>query len=1808
MDNLEAEHEYQDAKRLLDEAEQLLVERQLDQAAARFQALAKSPWPELRERAEKGLHAVQEEIQSFEDTTREARNQSDPRAAAETWRRAHTIWPSERNIAGNLAKALVRAGEAALSAGDTAAAATDFKQVLEIKPGDKPGLAGQKKLAELEAISASIAQARAELGQRQALDIAADDRLRAQLAEQLRATAAYPTWQQEITAFLAEIDQQQEQWGALALADQQAAALAAGGDWVAALQVHAATIAVLGEPLPALAQTRHIAWQAAWDVCTTTQQAVARLLEQARAAYGDARSEGDFTRVAAQLARIDQELATAQAQLQTLGIPLPSQLQSLGDAATKLRRRTEAAAEALDTPSILQGLSSIRGAIQILGTDPTFQWIEADLASRRGQLVPDLLLQAQAAEDQEAISDAHDFLRQAREIDPQHPGLAERLDQIERRRRFEEAVRRAEIDADVSGSSVTATRSALRRALEVFLLPDYAIPEPTRATVRELLALADREAGEALSKDEQWLHARELREQFLSRAGWADRRAAQIAEQWLLVAREAALRGAIASLAQLGDLLGSYRTAFEYRRIFQNEESSDLLERAQSNLRQRLVSQAEVLLSRAGSALNVGGYDATLDNLNRLEQEYYAPIEREFPYLLTTLDENKEISEARDDKAQALRREAEELRQRAEAIKQARETAERFFLANEFAQAEQILQGMPRDRRLAELNKSVDLLAERIVLARRQHARTQLDDRLILARIALNTEASVQQLDTLVAELEQTSRRLDWAALTEADRAELQGMIDKIGAARTSLTTVQGLEADARRALQGGDDEAALLALQRACAATLDASKRIRLETEIVSIEGRVLRQRQQQSAIDEGRRLLDQGKWAEAQQHFMRAHLAGANVDFLLRTARAGELFQHARSVWEQHSAIESVESEIDFALELVVDNPEAVMIAADIRYYHKQIKQRIDLSRNEIRQARLALARTDLAAAEVHIHNVLSWDSHHPQALELQAEQQRRATAHTQATQFGGLVDRAEQERKRGNDRAAVAFAKQALDLRPDDPIAANLHTTLTRENEANELLRQARTQIYGGKFPEAQRLIQAAEIQAGTPLLAEVKRQLEDLEGAYRANTTYPIRDLLRDERFPEALRRCREALKFVQSDLLRADLNDLAATIAERWAAQALGQAQHRARSAGEEQIFLDIAADLGKLANELAGFSEVEQIERQIRQIMIGRLAFRLDRVDRFLLQRARASGVSTTPLAPPEQAEAANTGLLSLAEARDLTKQTLLEATDMGLEQMCLRARDQIEAINERERFEQAEEAKQLFNRASSRPNEDLASEDIAKARSLLETQQRDHTTVGLLDQIDTSQRTLQETREAIASAERSLSQGHLVEARRQLRRPKEVFASLEPRYRQLEALIELLLGAEQLEAKHDWPNAFAAYSQATQQDLSLEWAQKRLDRCRQQLTDQVQAEIGRALRLAPPDPARALSLLNQADTAGWLQAGTGTQPSSLRNWITSRQRVADAIALLDSQPPDPDRALDLLNEARQLYADPASDDQLEQWRRLAQVFQFQRSGDLVAAQRAFDQIRPPVAELAIVQVAQRSIRQQMLGKQREALQRALATWDYVAAGQALEQCLALAPNDAEIQRAAIRQQQLAARAPELRQAMEAGWRTLEQSTQPSSGELPQNRCQLARQQFERAGRLDDQFTEADQWRSFAQTLERGLADLDRYGSAAHWFELAQRALTTTAHDPRPVLLGNHERQRIRRSQATETAARLATAARAIEQLLEELGELERLQAAGSLSSEQIERANAIFPAIARQSEQLDALSRRPIIAAVESM
>src|SRR5262249_17325502 len=145
----------------------------------------------------------------------------------------------------------------------------------------------------------------------------------------------------------------------------------------------------------------------------------------------------------------------------------------------------------------------------------------------------------------------------------------------------------------------------------------------------------------------------------------------------------------------------------------------------------------------------------------------------EFAFLLNTLDENGEISRSREE-AQQLRREADDLRQQAEAIKRLRDEAERAYIAGQFGEAEQLLGAIEHNAKLKDLRQLVEALGIRIAGARERQARSQLDELLTQARIALRTDAVVATLDALIASLEQARQRLDWAALNNADRGELQ--------------------------------------------------------------------------------------------------------------------------------------------------------------------------------------------------------------------------------------------------------------------------------------------------------------------------------------------------------------------------------------------------------------------------------------------------------------------------------------------------------------------------------------------------------------------------------------------------------------------------------------------------------------------------------------------------------------------------------------------------------------------------------------------------------------------------------------------------------------------------------------------------------------------------------------------------------------------------------------------------------------------------------------------------------------------------
>lgn len=1816
-------------EQLLIKGQRLLAQRVLDKAAECFRAASEASSPDIRRRAEEELKQVLDAIQAFEDDVRQARQTTDARAAADAWQCAHDRWPTERSATSGLTNALTRAGMAVLGEGDAGLARNYFERALQLKPKDPKASDGIKLLARAEQIKDSIDRTRDEidkLTQRGVPKDGDDLGLREQLTQLASEAAELPALQRELAALVDDLDQRQEYGRAIAIADEQAAQLATAGDWDGAVGVHADALATLGDPPPALAVRRHTAWKAAREASTTAARDGAQLIEAAQEVYAAGRAAADFNEVLAKIALIDQLIDATARRLQIVGVARPSELQLLSNQASTLRRRAEAAALAYDYDAVTtqQGLSSINAALRTLGEDATLRRIETELSAQRSEQVPGLLAQAQQAEELDAIDDALDYLRQAREIDPNNPDLGERLEQINRRRRFEEALRRAEVDAEVAGSSLTATRNALRRALEVFLMPEFAVPDATRATIRALIALGDEDSGEALAAATHWRQARELREKLLNHAGWADRRAAQLADQWLEVAREAALRGAISSLAQIGDVLGAYRTAFNYWRVYQTEESLSYLERAQENLRQSLAAQADKLLGRATDALATGQYAPALDNIEQLERDYYAPIEREFPFLLGNLDEYGEISQSRRD-ARALRQQAEELRQQAETIKQALDTAESAFVANQFVEAEKALQAITHNPKLEHLKQRADALAQRIERSRKQQARSRLGDQLARARTALRTENDHQQLFTLLADLEQS--QIDWDALTSNDRAEFDALAAQVSEAANTLKTIAAWEADARQAYKASDYERAARSLESAISATEVSTAaqvgdlRARLQAEFAEIQALSRRQRSRTDALAEGRRLLGLREYRGAIEAFALAQSFGANVDLLERAARAGALLQSARAAWEAKNGLSAARNQLDFARLLAKDNPEASSIAQEIAYYEPLILEATDAIQLLLANARSALAQNDLLAAGEHINAILSWDTAHPEGLKLQREHQARTKARDDEARFQLLLERAEQERKRGNTRTALTFISDALNVRPDDPLATNLRVDVEREHEANELLRLARNEIYGGKFLHATDLIRQAEIHASAVLLEEVRQLLEELEAAHRANTVYPIRNLMRDGRYGEALRRCVDALKYAESLQLRDELADLEATVVRRWVDTSITQAQSQLRNAAKEEDFADIVKQLvllGQDLKEIKTYPEHTQLEHQIRQTNIGRLNRRLDTVETILQQRALLYQAGS---AEPSEASVDGIAVVGPNTLKDqlptLASTALQEAEAMQLEQLSTRARTLLRAIDERLVLEQSQEARVLYDRASSRPTVVEAEADLKQAYALIQTVlkherfQNDTASVQLLDQIDKATRSLKQTRDGLEQAEKALASGSFSNALRALRRIGAVYSLQRPRYDHLVELLELLIQAEALANRLEWREAFRQYRKAALLEPKLELLTREIERCQDQITAQLRQEAQAALRALPPDPDVAQALLVEAEKEGWIDASASREIATLRRWITSRKRAVSAIMLLDPAHAEPERALDMLREAQGQYSDPESDDQLQQWMMLAQALHEWQTGNPSPAFRLIEQITQPVATMLYVRTARRLIHEQLLTELRAQARQALQTWNPEEAVQPITRGTQIAPDDPELRDLIRRQQQILQEAPELRRYMDQGWRALEHV--PNTEDIPEDEWEYlveAQTAFDQALQIDESFAEAAQWLLFTQQVERGLRiaqqrealdasqPLDAVGQvfadAGQLLEAAAQALATSADDPRPRRLYSAKRQNDRRQYAVDRATQLAAAAH-------ELAKLYR----NAYAYEQRDDVDNMYPTLLEIDQRQDyfkQLSREPLV------
>jgi hypothetical protein len=130
----------------------------------------------------------------------------------------------------------------------------------------------------------------------------------------------------------------------------------------------------------------------------------------------------------------------------------------------------------------------------------------------------------------------------------------------------------------------------------------------------------------------------------------------------------------------------------------------------------------------------------------------------------------------------------------------------------------------------------------------------------------------------------------------------------------------------------------------------------------------------------------------------------------------------------------------------------------------------------------------------------------------------------------------------------------------------------------------------QLYRRNFREAaEQLAQAARLQVDPARLREVRQIFDEMKSDYWATHLFVIRDLLRKERYHEALRRVQEEQKKDLDDDLNAELNDQRVEIERRWPDQALAWSDVQLRLARTEADLICLKPRSSRWSRSLAIF-------------------------------------------------------------------------------------------------------------------------------------------------------------------------------------------------------------------------------------------------------------------------------------------------------------------------------------------------------------------------------------------------------------------------------------------------------------------------------------------------------------------------------------------------------------------------------------------------------------------------------------------
>lgn len=1564
-ETIEQEHaRIDEEQRKLKEAGRLLEQGRYSEAAEAFRAVSVALSPDHQRQAQLGLSRAEEQIAAFEGLVARGQQAGSAAEAVDAYQAAYDVWPSGPQAARLLESALVRAGESALADGNEEAALAYFARALKLNPDNAAARAGALQPEVNTRARAYLSQSREEYSALLArTEISAEDfdPILQRLKESLAEPNIAPGLRQEVEQMLRRIQAERVRWAEFANARTSALTARAVADWPTAVRLLDAAIGKFGEQVPAASRQSLERWRRAQQAQEQAVREGERLLHEIQRLYERAGQSGTVSGIAEPLRRLEDLLSAAEQATQAASGPLPQPVADLRQHADSLRQRIAVLEEVAAAATIREGHAKIRGALNRMSGDQVLQAIEQRLMSQmREQELPRLVRQAITAQQAGDLGEALELLGQVVEIQPDHPEAGRLLVELKQRQKLGERLRQAEIDAQgkFTTNSLEAAVDALRGGLDALLEFGDVLPPDARVALNTLVQfhLA------FFREDEGWQEVSGLLNRLRQASGenWAAAQAARLAERWAAAQRDRARVAYIKSTAELGDLVEAYVEAVKYFRLHPDDQGAgQLLFTTTGQARTKLAESANKRLQRAEEALHEGAFQIALENLASIETEVYAPNrQRAFDLI-----EDDELLQAASAKAERLAGEARQQEQLAQQAVPLLDQAQQAFLEGQLDDAAQILQSLPSLQRLPELAARAAEYERSIVRTRTRLAQQTLSESMLEARMALQMATKIEEFDEVLSKLRALHKTIDWQALLPEDEQNFLQLLAQLLEQREALAAGAAWREQAEAASASGNFTAAVNALEKLIKVTRDGREQARLQIWFDELRARAAQQLAQQDAIRQATALLAQRDYVQARQELLRARSLGMDVDGLLRSVRVGSLLTSALQAWDEKRDWRQAESLLAEALESAKGVAEADELAEEIRLFQRRLEHdRTELItiQTELAQARQALYSEDLHAAEAHVRAVLSLmpENQDAQALQQELGQRREASR---------LLQQAEDAWQRGDFARARALVETILSgVLPDYPPAIALQRQIIVGSEANEALLRAASLAEDNQFSQARQALQfARERLADSGLLKQVQGQIERLEQEWEGKTINPIRSLLIDERFAEALYLCGQALPRVASPELQQKLEQIQAEVMARWVERTIQQAQQRLAAAADEGAFQEIAADLEHLLKQrpVPGEPQSQQIQRMLRQVQIGRLTYLLEQAERLRSEGSLQAALSQVQTVVEEARQMSIFKLLEQSSKLEFELEEAIRLSTVHQEEAKIQ--------------ELLDQASALFARATERRSLEQAADLVRQVLALPRARQNLEV-IKLQQEIDREIDLFIHTEETLVTSATALRQRRFDAAFQAFQGLGTVSPRLREAYNRQRMIVSALHQADQALKQQDWQRAMASFREALQHDPDLQaLIDSDMERCRVRLTEALVVQVRDQLRRTPPDAAHARALLEEARSQGWLTTSTGPDLARLDKAIQRQELLMRAVNLLVQSDAAPADALALLRQVRQIPADIADDPLLDQWETLARALVAWQQHEIDMAERLIDMLRAPVADTPRVAVVRAAILQE---------------------------------------------------------------------------------------------------------------------------------------------------------------------------------------------------------------------------------------